>query len=165
MKRATPLAIACFIVLLAACQPARLPTAEAPTTTPEIYIPLDKAIPDYGIILEGVHLQIAGTTLSDQFPTGCTGRAPACTQAKAGTRILSVRFAPRNLPEGNMLAYKNLPAVSVGLEGGSRVPYSLSLYNNADHNLTIGFEVPAEAQTFGLQWGDLAELPLNADGH
>ncbi len=152
-----------IILVLTACQPKTLPNIEAPTTTPEIFIPMDKAIPDYGIVLEGVHLKIANTTLSDQFPAGCTGAQPACTQAKDGGKILSVTFAPRDLPEGNMLAYKNLPSVNVVLEGGTTVPFSLTLYNNANHNLTIGFEVPANAKTFGLKWSALTEIPLNVN--
>ncbi len=154
-------AIVCVVLALVACQPAALATVEQPTTTPEVFIPLDKAIPDYGIVLEGVHLQVAGTTLSGEFPAGCTSGAPVCTQAAEGSRILSVTFAPRDLPEGNMLAYKSLPAVSAVLEGGATVPFSLTGYNNADHNLTLGFEVPAEARTFGLKWADLVEIPLN----
>ena len=163
MKRSISFIITCSLLALTACQPAISPTIEEPTTTPEIFIPIDKAIPDYGIVLEGVHLKIAGTTLSDQFPEGCTGTQPACAQAKAGSKILSVTFAPYDLPEGNMLAYKNLPTVNVALEGGTTVPFSLSLYNNTNHNLTIGFEVPASAKTFGLKWADLTEIPLNVN--
>jgi hypothetical protein len=160
MRQLIRLSIACLTLALAACQAANLQSAEDPTTTPEVFIPLDKAIPEAAIALEGVHLQIAGTTLANEFPAGCTGGVPACTQAKQGTRIVAVTFAPRDLPEGNMLAYKNLPAVKVAVDGGTAVPASLTLYNNADHNLTIGFEVPADARTFALQWGDLADVPL-----
>ncbi len=163
MKRSTYLAVAGIALALAACQPAVGSTTPEPTTTPEIYIPLDKAIPDFGIVLEGVHLQLAGTTLSGEFPAGCTGGVPACTRAKDGSQILSVKLAARDLPEGNMLAYKNLPAVSVALEGGTSIPFSLTLYDNASQNLTVGFEVPATAKTFGLKWGDLMEIPLNVE--
>ena len=155
--------ITCSLLVLTACQPSIFPTKEAPTMTPEIFIPIDKAIPDYGIVLEGIHLKIAGTTLSDQFPAGCTGAQPACTQAKSGNKILAVTFAPRDLPEGNMLAYKNLPAVNAVLEGEVTIPFSLTLYDNASHNLTIGFEVHANAKTFGLKWADLTEIPLNVN--
>ncbi len=163
MNSLASFALAGLVLLSAACQPITVPTQEAPTTTPEVYIPLEKAIPDYGIVLEGVHLQIAGTSLSGEFPKGCTGGTPACTRAKDGDSILSVTFAPRDLPAGDMLAYKNLPAVSVAMEGGATVPYSLTLYDNTSANLTIGFEVPAAARTFGLHWADLPEIPLN--GH
>lgn len=159
MKCAALLAFIGFM-LLAACQPL---TASEATPTPEIFIPLDKAIPDYGITLEGVHLSIIDTMLSGEFPAGCTGAAPGCIQAKNGLRILSVTLAPRDLPDGNMLAYKNLPAVRVAMEGGSIVPFSLTQYNNANHNLTIGFEVPAEAKVFGLRWAELVEIPLHVD--
>ncbi len=150
-----------FILILTACQPATQPIVETPTTTPEVFIPIDKAIPDYGIVLEGVHLKIEDTTLSDRFPAGCTGAQPVCTQAKEGSKILSVTFLPRDLPEGNMLAYKNLSAVYVVMEGGQTIPFSLNLYNNTNHNLTIGFKVPATAKTFGLKWADSTEIPLN----
>jgi len=160
MKRSFLLVLACAALALAACQAANPPGAEPPTTTPEIYIPIDRAIPDYGITLEGVHLQIAGSTLSEAFPPGCTGGAP-CTRANADSRILAVTFTPRDLPEGNMLAYKNMPDVRIALEGGGTVRYSLTLYDNASHSLTLGFQVPAEAKTFGLRWGDLVEIPIN----
>ncbi len=159
MKHSIVLIMVCLALALAACGPA---VAE-PTTTPEVFIPLDKAIPDAGIVLEGVHLRIAGSTLSREFPAGCTGAAPGCVQAKDGAQFLAVTFAPRDLPEGNMLAYKNLPAVNAAMEGGTRVPYSLTRYDNANANLTIGFEVPAEAKVFGLRWADLGEIPLNVE--
>ena len=136
-----------------------LPRQEV-TPTPEVFTPLDKAIPDGGIVLEGIHLEIANATLNQSFPAGCTGEAPACTQAQNGDKILSVTFEPRDLPEGQMLAYKNLPAVSVTMEGGPAVSYSLYKYDNATHTLTLGFEVPETASAFGLKWADLAEIPL-----
>jgi hypothetical protein len=159
MNRIDYMVVGTLVLVLAACQPANLPTAEAPTVTPEVFIPLDKAIPEYGIVLEGVHLQIAGAVLGGEFPVGCTGEAPACTKAKEGARILSVEFAPRDLPKGNMLAYKNLPDVRVAADGGS-VPVSLTLYSNTDRHLTLGFEVPAEAKTFALGWADVDDIPL-----
>ncbi len=161
MNHIARMALGLLVLILAACQPASSPTAEAPTVTPEVYIPLEKAIPEYGIMLEGVHLQITAAVLSGAFPAGCTGEAPACTKAKEGSQILSVKFAPRDLPQGNMLAYKNLPSVSVTVEGSARVPQSLSLYDNASANLTIGFEVPIGSKAFGLNWADLAEIPLS----
>ena len=144
-------------VLLSACQGLLAPS---PTTTPEVFIPLNKAIPDFGITLQGVHLDIVRTTLSGEFPAGCTGAAPGCTQAQQGKRILSVTLAPRDLPQGNMLAYKQLPDVSVALEGAANVPVTLTQYNNANQNLTLGFEVPADAKVFGLHWAELVEIPL-----
>ena len=158
MKAFFLLALACAMLALAACQPAALP-AEPPTTTPEVFIPIDKAIPDYGITLEGVHLQLADARLAHSFPAGCTGPAP-CTPAIAGCRMLTVIFAPRDLPQGDMLAYKNLPDVRVALEGGGSVRYSLTQYDPSTGRLSLGFEVPGEAQTFGLHWGDLVEIPL-----
>lgn len=160
MNRTQPIAFGFLILILTACQPATLTTPEPPTVTPEVYIPLDKAIPDYGIVLEGVHLQIARTILSGEFPAGCTGAAPACMQAKDGSRILSVTLAPRDLPEGSMLAYKNLPDVRVATDGGADVPVSLTQYSNTNAHLTIGFEVPASARTFALKWANLDGIPL-----
>jgi hypothetical protein len=131
------------------------------TPTPEVFIPLDKAIPDFGITLEGVHLDVAGAVLDKAFPAGCTGEPPACTQAQEDLNMLSVMFAPRDLPEGDMLAYKSLPPVSVAMEGSASVSYSLTKYDNTSHALTLGFEVPGEAAVFGLQWADLVEIPLD----
>lgn len=90
-----------------------LPPSPEVTPTPEVFIPLDKAIPDYGLTREGVRLELAGAALDTSFPAGCTGFEPACFQAKEGFKILSVAFMPRDLPEGDMLAYKSLPPVSV----------------------------------------------------
>lgn len=112
------------------------------------------------VTLEGVHLKIAGATLDQSFPAGCTGEAPGCTQARNGYKILSVAFQPRDLPEGQMLAYKNLPSVSVTVRGGKTVPHSLFKYDNVTHILTLGFEVSESASAFGLKWADLAEIPL-----
>ncbi len=128
------------LVLLASCGAVTaVPSAPEATPTLEVFIPLDKAIPDQGITLEGVHLEIVNATLDTSFPAGCTGEAPACTQAQNGYSLLSVTFQPRDLPEGQMLAYKNLPAVSVIVEGGMAVPHSLYKYDNATHTLTLGF--------------------------
>ena len=131
------------------------------TPTPEVFISLDKAIPNFGITLEGIYLDVTSAVLDKSFPAGCTGEPPACTPAQEGLNMLSVMFEPRNLPEGHMLAYKNLPSVSVAMEGGLNVAYSLTKYDNATHALTIGFEVPASATVFGLHWADLAEIPLD----
>jgi hypothetical protein len=130
------------------------------TPTPEVFIPLDKAISDFGITLEGVHLDIVGAMLDRSFPAGCTGEPPACTPAQEGLNMLSVTFKPRDLPTGDMLAYKSLPSVSVAMEGGASASYSLTKYDNATHELTLGFEVPDNATVFGLHWADLVELPL-----
>ncbi len=149
-------ALALALPSLASCQAAAVP----PTPTPEVFIPLDKVIPDSAIMLGGVQVEIAGATLSSGFPAGCSGGAP-CTTVNAGSRILSVTFVPRNLPAGNMLPYKDAPDVRVVLEGGVTVPYSLTLFDNASQSLTLGFQVPADARAFGLRWGDLPEIPLN----
>jgi hypothetical protein len=130
------------------------------TPTPEIFIPLDKAIPDYGLALEGVHLDIAGATLADSFPAGCTGQAPACTEAMPGYNVLSVSFVPRDLPEGEMLPYKAVPEVWIAMEAGQRAPCTLRTYDNASRALTLGCEVPEGAAAFGLRWADLVEIPL-----
>jgi hypothetical protein len=130
------------------------------TLTPEIFIPLDEAIPQPDITLEEVHLEISNAALDQAFPAGCTGEVPGCTRAQNGNQFLSVEFKPRDLPEGQMLAYKNLPAVSVVMEGGLSASYSLTKYDNLTHTLTLGFEVPESASIFGLKWADLREIPL-----
>jgi hypothetical protein len=115
------------------------------------------------ITLEGVHLHIINTILNRSFPANCSGGSPACAQAKNGYVFLSITFEPQDLPDGNMLAYKNLPAVSVAMEGNTDVPKSLYKYENARHLLTLGFEVPETANAFTLKWADLPEIPLKID--
>jgi hypothetical protein len=137
------------------------PQAYEATPTPEVFIPLDEAIGDYGITLEDVHLDITEVALDKSFPVACTGGEPACFRAKDGSTILSVRLEPRDLPAGEMLAYKSLPTVSVAMEGGISAAYSYSTYENETGVLTLGFEVPENAAVFGLQWADLTEIPLN----
>lgn len=158
MKTRLPFVLACALLLLA-CQLPSVISSQPPTATPEVILPANQGVPDYGITLEGVHLLIAGATLSDGFPAGCTGGAP-CTMARAGSRILSVTFTPEKLPEGSMLAYKNMPAVRVSPDGGDPVRYTLTLYDNASSTLTLGFEVPGTARSFGLHWGDMTEIPI-----
>jgi hypothetical protein len=143
-----------------AAQSGSIPLLTEMTPTPEAFIPLDKAIPDYGIILEGVHLDPRNARLSKSFPLGCTGGAPVCTQARAGYKMLSVTFSPRDLPQGQILAYKNLPLVRVVMEDKTSVAYSIYKYDNAAHTLSLGFEVPESAAVFGLKWADLTEIPL-----
>jgi len=142
-------------------QTGNLPPLAQVTPTPEVFIPLDKAIPDFGITLEGVHLDVTGAVLDKSFPAGCMGEPPACTPAQAGLNMLSVTFEARDLPAGDMLAYKSLPPVSVAMEGGASVSYSLFAYDNATRNLMLGFEVPESAAVFGLHWADLVEIPLD----
>ncbi len=150
------------LVLLTSCGAVTaVPSAPEATPTPEVFIPLDKAVPDQGITLEGVHLEISKATLDTSFPAGCAGEAPACTQAQNGYNLLSITFQPRDLPEGQMLAYKNLPAVRVIVEDNLVVPHSLYKYDNATQTLTLGFEVPEDATTLKLKWADLTEIPLN----
>jgi hypothetical protein len=43
----------------------------------------------------------------------------------------------------------------------ANISYSLTQYDNATHNLTLGFEVPDDAVVFSLHWADLVEIPLN----
>jgi len=142
-------------------QSGSLPPYPAATPTPEVFIPLDKAIPDFGIMLEGVQLDISGAVLDPSFPAGCTGEEPACFHSKDGSNFLSVTLAPRDLPTGEMLAYKSLPVVEVALEGGETVSISKSTYDNTAQTLTLGFEVPESAAVFGLKWADLVEIPLH----
>ncbi len=115
------------------------------------------------IVLEGVILHIVNTTLDRSFPANCSGVSPACTQAKDGNAILSIAFAPQGLPAGDMLAYKNLPAVNVVTEGNINVPKSLFKYEAATRLLTLVFEVPETATTFTLKWADLPGIPLKID--
>jgi hypothetical protein len=157
MKRCLLLLALVFgLPTLAACQP----RTEPPTPTPEVFIGVNQAIPDFGITLQGVRLAVVDARLGSQFPAGCTG-GESCVTPGPGFRMLAVTFSPRDLPQGDMLAYKQLPAVSVVLEGGVTVPQSGSMYDNTSRQLSLGFEVPDQAKTFGLRWADLPEIPLN----
>jgi hypothetical protein len=151
-----------LVLALAACQPALgiAPTTEAATPTPEIFIARTQAVPGGTILLEGVELEILDAVLSGSFPAGCSGDVPACTRATNGYSILSVTFAPRNLPEGQFLAYKDLPEVEIVMEGGALASPTLVAYDPAGGNMTLGSEVPADARVFGLRWAALAEIPL-----
>ena len=146
-------------------QTGSLPPLPEATPTPEVFIPLDKAIHDFGIMLEGVHLDVTGTTLAKTFPIDCTGSEPVCYQAEGGFNILSVTLDPRDLPEGDVLAYKSLPPTSIAMEGRTSTNYSYYTYNNATRTLTLGFVVPESATVFGFLWDDLVEIPLNLLSH
>jgi hypothetical protein len=61
---------------------------------------------------------------------------------------------------GQFLAYKKLPEVKVLMEGGLQAASTLMTYDPLTGNLTLGFEVPADARVFGLKWAELAEIPL-----
>ncbi len=118
-------------------------------------------VPDTAITLEGVHLALGEIRLAEAFPAGCQDVPPACTQAQAGYRILSVSLTPVDLPAGQMLAYKQIPAGTAVLsDTGDAAPNSFSRYDNATGTLTLGFEVPAPAKVFVLRWGTLAPIPL-----
>jgi hypothetical protein len=114
------------------------------------------------IVLEGVDLNIIGTTFSQSFPANCTGGAPVCTKAKDGYTFLSVTLEPQNLPEGDMLAYKMLLKISLTIDGKGTASPTVQTYENASDRLTLGFEVPETANTFSLKWADLEEIPLSA---
>ncbi len=66
-----------------------------------------------------------------------------------------------DLPAGQMLAYKEIPAGTAVLDDtGGTAPNAFSRYDNTSGNLTLGFEVPAAAKIFVLRWGTLAAIPL-----
>jgi hypothetical protein len=157
MNKILPFLVATLFAL-AGCRPSSL--VEQATPTPEIFIARTQAIPGEPIVLDGVELGVTGTVLNQFFPPGCSGVAPACTSATNGGSILSVTFTPRDLPVGQFLAYKKLPEVKVLMEGGLQAASTLMTYDPLTGNLTLGFEVPADARVFGLKWAELAEIPL-----
>jgi hypothetical protein len=121
------------------------PTRQAPTPT----VPAVQGI----VVLSGVHLNVTRVLLDRNFPAGCVGSPPACTTAQDGYWFLSVFLVPVDLPEGQMLAYKNIPAeVAVESNSGGKVPPSNRQYDNATRNLILGFQVPVSAAEFMLQW-------------
>ena len=118
-------------------------------------------VSDTAITLDGVHLDLGDSRLAEAFPAGCQDLPPVCTQAQAGYRILSVSLTPVDLPAGQMLAYKQIPAGTAVLDDtGGAAPNGFSRYDNATGTLTLGFEVPATAKVFVPRWGTLALMPL-----
>jgi hypothetical protein len=115
------------------------------------------------IVLEGVDLNIIGTGFNPSFPANCTGGAPVCYKAKDGYTFFSITLEPQNLPEGDMLAYKMLPKISLTIDGHETALPTVQTYENATDRLTLGFEVPEIANSFALQWADLYAIPLGLD--
>jgi hypothetical protein len=107
-------------------------------------------------------LIVSGSALDDNFPAGCTGQPPTCSPAKSGYRFFTVEFTPVNLPAGQTLPYKSIPAVvSIKDNSGTMNPKSLYIYDNNTRVLKLGFEVPVSAKTFTLMWPGNADLLLN----
>ncbi len=130
------------------------------TPTPEAFIPLKRAIPYY--TLSDAKIVLDESLLTTAFPAGCSGQPPACTAAKEGYQYVSVSFKPLDLPEGQMLPYKSVPtSVAVKDETGNIYPFSLRLYDNTLRVLRLGFEVPAAASSFTLQWPGEEDTLLN----
>ena len=132
-----------------------LPTPRPTTTTS----PAELDTPAAGqgsqgvVAIENIHLDIVKVLLDHSFPAGCTDKPPACTTAQGGYQILSVFLVPIDLPESQMLLYKNtLGEVTVEINTGEIIPLTVQMYNNATRNLTIGFEVPDGAAGFILHW-------------
>jgi hypothetical protein len=166
--------LSCWLLLflgLSACQPsptaspavepsATTPASEEITPTPEIYIPLKQAVPY--LELDHVKIIVGDAVMSDTFPAGCSGQPPACTTVKDGYHIVSVSFKPLDLPEGEMVPYKNVPdTAGIKDETGSVYPYTLRAYDASSRILTLGFEVPATASSFSLQWPGSNDTQLN----
>ncbi|MCL4561835.1 MAG: hypothetical protein M1281_14660, partial [Chloroflexi bacterium] len=167
-KRYTTMIVLCAfaaVLLLAACQPPATPQAPGslPTIPPTLAASTPQPSVAAGITLQGVRLEIVQAVLDGSFPVGCQGLAPGCTQAGEGRRYLAVTLNPIDLPTGDMLAYKEVPAeVGVKDDTGVFTSQTLRQYDPASHQLTLGFDVPAAASVFRLQWpgsADAAVLP------
>jgi hypothetical protein len=105
------------------------------------------------VVLNGARLNVTQAQLASGFPPGCAGAPPACITAQDGYRFLAILLVPVDLPEGQVVAYKQIPAeVVVKSDTGETSAPTERKYDNATRNLLLGFQVPAAATGYTLQW-------------
>ncbi len=105
------------------------------------------------VMLNNTHLQVSASGLATTFPPGCKGQEPECFQAKEGKTLLGIRLIPSDLPQGDMLDYKNLPKeIAVREDTGMEAGISYRIYDVTTRILTLAFEVSGSATTFTLLW-------------
>lgn len=167
MNAATLLIIILLSLAFVACEPAlpTQPVIEDATPAPDVVIAFTPTVSAPEILLEGVQLQVTNAILDQTFPVDCApATPPACHQAGEGLEYLSVVFTPVDLSEGQMLAYKNLPPITVLDDTGTfSANEHLLTYNVETDTLTLGFEVPANAHAFELHWAENIALPLEVE--
>jgi len=113
------------------------------------------------VTLLNYHLQVSASGLAETFPPGCTGQPPACNRASQGKNLLRIEFNPVDLPQGDMLPYKDLPqGVAVRDNTGTGAGVSYKTYNVTTRTLTLAFEVSKTASSFSLIWPGTNPIPL-----
>ena len=124
------------------------------SATPEAFITLTQAIPGQ-VQLNGVAFAVQEVRFG-----GCD--IPNCPAAPDRTHYLRVTLQALNLPSDQFPDYKNLPqGIAIHDNTGGSTPFNrLAAYTPAMQQLNLYFAVPQDADTFGLQWPDTAEIPL-----
>ncbi len=113
------------------------------------------------VLLGNVHLQVSASGLAATFPPACTGQDPECFHAKEGMTFLAIELNPSDLPQGDMLDYKNLPAeIAVRDDTAAAAGVSYRIYKVTTRTLTLAFEVSRSAKNFSLLWPGSNPIPL-----
>jgi hypothetical protein len=125
-----------------------------PTTTPEVFMPLTQVVP--------AQVQFEGITLAVQEAKFGHCGLPDCPSAPVGRRYLIVILQAINLAADQSLDYKNLPqGIAIQDNMGTTTPFAgLASYSPATQQLVLYFAVSEDADVFGLQWPNSAEIPL-----
>jgi hypothetical protein len=114
------------------------------------------------VVLNGARLHVTTAQLDRSFPPGCTGTPPACIPAQDGHQFLAILFVPVDLPEGQVVAYKQIPSeVVVESSAGETSGPAERKYDAATRNLLLGFQVPAAATGYTLHWPGSEAIALN----
>jgi hypothetical protein len=114
------------------------------------------------VTLNEIRLQVSRVITATSFPPGCSANQAGCLPAKAGSKYLVVTFDPQNLPAGDMVPYKQLPKdILVKVNTGETVPQTHHSYQVDTRQLSLGFEVPAGATGYLLDWPGSDSLVLN----
>ncbi len=146
-------------MLLNGCQSALTPAPNAeitPTgqTTPPAYDLVN-------VMLKNIHLQVSASGLARTFPPGCTGQPPACNFVGLDKNLLIIELNPTDLPQGDMLPYKELPqGVGVQDNRGAISVVSYKSYDLTTRTLTLAFEVSKAAASYSLLWPGMDLIPL-----
>lgn len=146
-------------LLLNSCKSAftQTPKAEsspASQSTPQTYDLVN-------VMLKNIHLQVSASGLARTFPSGCTGQPPACNLAGLDKNLLIIEFNPTDLPQGDMLPYKELPqGVGVRDNTGAVSLLAYKSYNLTTRTLTLAFEVAKTADFLSLIWPGMDDIPL-----
>ncbi len=149
-----------LMLLLNSCQSAftQTPKAETPPaalSTPQTYELVN-------VMLKNIHLQVSASGLARSFPAGCTGQPPACNLAGLDKNLLIVEFNPTDLPQGDMLPYKEIPqGVGVRDNTGAISVVAYKSYNLTTRTLTLAFEVAKTADSLSLIWPGMDDIPLH----